>query len=303
MKTWKIVSSILSIVLFVLVFSLIFSDSTIIAKKKTKLSAKTKTIYKGKTAKIKILNNKKKVKWSVSNKKIKIVKKSKKYAKIKGVKKGTSYLKAKIGRKTYKCKIKVKKKKDKENTYEEKPTIENIEYKIYNSGKSLVGIFTNQNGVDVTMQVRIFYYLNGSIVDVEENTNYAFESGSSCALEFESPVGYYDTYKANLTVKKGSNLICKSSEISVDFNYGYDEVIVKAINNSKTTLSFVTIAVVFYDEYGGVIGYDYGYADCKIGGSVDYLKFYFPYDDNYDTVIPERCEVFVNNAYTYTWIK
>lgn len=79
------------------------------AASKVKLSATKKTMYVGKTTKITLKNNKKKVKWSVSNGKVKIVKSTKQYVKIKAVKKGTVTLKAKVGKKTYKCKITVKK--------------------------------------------------------------------------------------------------------------------------------------------------------------------------------------------------
>lgn len=86
------------------------------AKKKVKLNSTKKTIYVGNTCTIKLLNNSKSVKWSTSNKNIKITKKSKKSATIKGVKNGTSYLKAKVGKKTYKCKVMIKKKTPKKGT-------------------------------------------------------------------------------------------------------------------------------------------------------------------------------------------
>lgn len=75
------------------------------AKREVSISPSEKTIAVGKTVTIKLKNNSKKVKWSTSNKKIKILSKSNKQAKIKGIKKGTSYVKAKVGGKTYKCKI------------------------------------------------------------------------------------------------------------------------------------------------------------------------------------------------------
>ena len=72
-----------------------------------KLNAATQTLQVGDSTKVKITGTKKTVKWSVSNSCIKITKKAKKYAKIKAVKAGNSFLKAKIGNKTYKCKITV----------------------------------------------------------------------------------------------------------------------------------------------------------------------------------------------------
>ena len=98
MKNKKITSLIL---VFALMLSLFPSVS---ASAKAKLSATSKTLTVGKTATIKITGEKS-AKWSVSNGKIRIVKSTKTYAKIKAVSKGTSYLKAKVGNKTYKCKI------------------------------------------------------------------------------------------------------------------------------------------------------------------------------------------------------
>ena len=98
MKNKKITSLIL---VFALMLSLFPSVS---ASAKAKLSATSKTLTVGKTATIKITGSKS-AKWYVSNGKIRIVKSTKTYAKIKAVSKGTSYLKAKVGNKTYKCKI------------------------------------------------------------------------------------------------------------------------------------------------------------------------------------------------------
>ena len=81
------------------------------AESSVKLSASKKTIRVGKTVKISLKNNTKKVKWSVSNDKVKIVEKTNQYVKIKGVKKGTTVLKAKVGKKIYKCTVTVKAKK------------------------------------------------------------------------------------------------------------------------------------------------------------------------------------------------
>ena len=93
----------------ILLVAILLLPSNVYAKKKVKLSNTKKTVTVGKTATIKLLNNSKSVKWSTTNGKIKIIKKTKKYAKIKGVKAGNAYLKAKVGGKTYKCKVTVKK--------------------------------------------------------------------------------------------------------------------------------------------------------------------------------------------------
>ena len=84
------------------------------AASQPEFTKKTITIVKGKTKKIKVLNAKRRVKWSTTNKKIAYVRKKngkkKQIAVIKaGKKTGTCYIKAKIGKKTIKCKVTVKK--------------------------------------------------------------------------------------------------------------------------------------------------------------------------------------------------
>ena len=67
----RIVAVMLSIMM---VFTLV-PLSSVNAASKAKLNKKSATIYVGKTVQLKVNNNKKKVKWSTSNKKIAIVNK------------------------------------------------------------------------------------------------------------------------------------------------------------------------------------------------------------------------------------
>jgi hypothetical protein len=83
------------------------------------------------------------VKWSVSNSKIKIVKQTNQYVKIKAVKNGSATLKAKVGKKTYACKITVKAKK--------KLTPEQAERKLYKwlvaNNKDVKGAYLRYEGI------------------------------------------------------------------------------------------------------------------------------------------------------------
>lgn len=87
--------------------------SNVEAKAKPKLNKKKVTIKVGKTKKLKIKNVKgKKVRWKTSNKKVVKVKKVGKYAvKLTGKKAGTATITAKVGKKSFKCKVTVKKAK------------------------------------------------------------------------------------------------------------------------------------------------------------------------------------------------
>lgn len=89
----------------------ICNQGQMVEAKQVKLSKKTATTTVGKQITIKLKNNKKKVKWTVSDKiVISIVKKSKKQVVVKGKKEGTAKVIAKIGKKRYKCTVTVKSK-------------------------------------------------------------------------------------------------------------------------------------------------------------------------------------------------
>lgn len=84
------------VVVFVFV-SMLSGTEIASAATKLKVTAAKRTIYVGKTVKLKANRN---VKWSVSKKKIaKLTKKKKKSVTVKGLKPGTVYVKAKAGKK------------------------------------------------------------------------------------------------------------------------------------------------------------------------------------------------------------
>ena len=107
MKNTK--KSLVLLLIFVLALSL-FPQSVFAAKKKVKLNKKTVTVNVGKTVKIKLKNNKKKVKWTVisGKKNVSLSKKGKTSVTIKGKKAGKAKVQAKIGKKKYVCKVTVK---------------------------------------------------------------------------------------------------------------------------------------------------------------------------------------------------
>ena len=110
-------------IVLVIVLAFSVTPDSVFAAKKAKISKTKATIYVGKTNKLKVKNNKKKVKWSTSNKKVAKVSKK---GKVKGIKAGKATITAKVGKKAYKCKIKVKKKRNKKSNIK-KPVIKPAE--------------------------------------------------------------------------------------------------------------------------------------------------------------------------------
>lgn len=98
--------NLLIFIFMALALSLTFSSKSNAAM----LSVSKNKVQNGSTLRIDLYfyYGKAKPKWSVSNKKAKIVSKGKKWCKIKAKKTGTVYVKCKIGKKTYKKKITIK---------------------------------------------------------------------------------------------------------------------------------------------------------------------------------------------------
>ncbi|MDY2922637.1 MAG: Ig-like domain-containing protein, partial [Eubacterium sp.] len=120
MKQRKIVSFSL---IFALILGMLIAPNQADAKKKKKVALnKTKlTLTVGKSYKLKLKNNKKKIKWTSSKKKVATVSKT---GKVKAKKAGTARITAKVGKKKYVCKVTVKnKKKTTKTTTTKKPTV------------------------------------------------------------------------------------------------------------------------------------------------------------------------------------
>lgn len=93
-------------IILVVVMTFSVAPQNVFAAKKVKLNKTKATIYVGKTIQLKVLNNKKGVKWSTSNKKVATVTKK---GKVKGIKAGKATITVRISKKKYKCVITVKK--------------------------------------------------------------------------------------------------------------------------------------------------------------------------------------------------
>ena len=115
--------SLVLLLIFAMALSLL-PQSAFAAKKKVKLNKKTVTVNVGKTVKIKLQNNKKKVKWTVTSgkKHVTLSKKKKTSVTIKGKKAGNAKVQAKVGKKKYVCKVTVKNKTNKSCVATQKPT-------------------------------------------------------------------------------------------------------------------------------------------------------------------------------------
>ena len=239
-----------------------------------KINKKKATLKVGQTLQLKVTGTKGKVKWTSSKKSVATVSSK---GRVKAKKKGSATITAKIGKKNV------------------------VSYHAESTPYGAVAILENHYDHAVDLTVEFIYYLNGTMVGVDKDYNFAFAAHSKCALQGWNSDKTWDSFKINLNIKKASSsVITNNSGIHYSANFGNRNVVVKVDNNGRKN-AFTTIAIVFYKN-GRIVGYDDRNADVKNPGSTAYLEFDFPFDRNFEDIIPDKFEVYVNDSYTYSWM-
>lgn len=296
MKRNKKILTIITILLLVVCMAVPVSAAGKINKKKA-------TLKVGQTLQLKVTGTKGKVKWTSSKKSVATVSSK---GRVKAKKKGSATITAKVGKKKYTCKVTVKKASNGNGGFGGNPSTNNsgkkniVTYHAESTPYGAVAILENHYDYAVNLTVEFVYYLNGTIVGIEKDYNYAFAAHSKCALQGWNHDKTWDSFKINLKIEKASNTITNNSGIRYSSNFGDNNVIVEVKNVGRKNYS-TQIGVVFYRN-GRIVGYNYNYAHVENPGSTAYLEFNFPYDRDYDDIIPDRYEVYVNNSYTYSWM-
>ena len=269
-----------------------------------KINKKKATLKVGQTLQLKVTGTKGKVKWTSSKKSVATVSSK---GRVKAKKKGSATITAKIGKKKYTCKVTVKKASNGNGGFWGKTNANNsgkkkvVCYHAESTPYGAVAILENHYDHAVDLTVEFIYYLNGTMVGVDKDYNFAFAAHSKCALQGWNSDKTWDSFKINLNIKKASSsVITNNSGIHYSANFGNRNVVVKVDNNGRKN-AFTTIAIVFYKN-GRIVGYDDRNADVKNPGSTAYLEFDFPFDRNFEDIIPDKFEVYVNDSYTYSWM-
>lgn len=200
MITKKIAILLVMALLMTSISTISATPTTVLAKtKKVKLSKTKATVYVGKTVTLKLKNNKKKVKWSTSNKKVATVTKK---GKVKGKKAGKATITATVGKKKYKCKVIVKTNKKSKNIQETLPTyaVEISNNLDATSAYDKISITIKNTGIETIFlgnytdlqekYMKVYNVLAGSILYQSNETGYCLipattiYSGESKTLEF-----------------------------------------------------------------------------------------------------------------------
>ena len=262
-----------------------------------KLSKSKATMYVGDSITLKVSGTKKSVTWSSSKKSVATVSSK---GKVTAKKTGSATITAKVSGKSYTCKVTVKDKFSADNA------AKSLKCKYYEYSEGVVAVITNNYSYNIDLTgTAVFYDSSDKMLDKSADYNYCLAKGATCVLFFRTPYDSdfnyvdYSTYKVNYSCRE-SIAINKSSDIEINYNDGTDNVMVEVTNKGDEKIDAATIAIIFFKE-GNVIGYDYSYANCEEPGTSAYLDFDYPYDENYDRIVPDDYEIYLNFAYAYKW--
>ncbi len=298
MKKRRSVTKLLSAILILM---LAVAAIPLRAEAAVRISRSSKVLFAGESFSLYVTGSSAKVKWSSSNKKVATVTQK---GRVSAKQTGTATITAKAGKKSLKCTVTVK------NKFSASDAAKKISCTLHNTGTGVVAILKNNNKITVSLQATMAFYAGGQMLDTSIDTNYAFESGTECALFFNAPkdenfdIVSYDDYKITMSVREVSDsLVCDSRKISVTSNFGTNNISAEITNNSGKNLSTIIVSCVYYDTSGATIGYSHQYVKCKTNGSTDYVTYTFPRDENREFIIPASHKMYVNCAYRYTWEK
>lgn len=283
-------------VFFATILCLILASPATAYSATIKLNKTKLTLNEGQSYTLKLSGTSKTVKWSTSNKKVATVSQK---GIVKAVSPGSATITAKVSNKKYQCKVTVK------EVFNSKKAIKSLESQDFASEKGVIQIVKNNYSFPMQLDATIVYYDSGDLMlGTSSAYNYYFEKGKECVFYFYPPVDKnfntvpYDHYKISYYASPIKRMKSNLKDIKIDSNIGADNVMVEVTNDGNSACEFTLIYIIFYKD-GEIVDVDYQYADVNEPGSVDYLEFSFPYDDNFETVEIDDYSIYVNYSYLY----
>ena len=227
------------------------------ASAKVAISKSKQTLYVGQSLKLSVKGTKFSVKWSTSNKKVATVSKGNVVAK----KAGTSKITAKVGKKSYVCKV----------------TVKNLSL----TKTNLVLYEGNSKTIKLTGAYKTVKWStsNKSIATVSKGKIVAKKAGSAVIKAKHNG----KTYSCKVTVKSSFNPSTGASKISYKSYKLTDGVFLIAKNNYSYSMS-VTARITYFDSAGNIIFTTTDDNYCFEPNSTSTFHFCNPYDTDYNDV-------------------
>ncbi len=269
-----------------------------------KMNKSSISLNKGKNYQLKMQNTKQKYKWSSKDKSIASVSSN---GKVTGKKTGTTYIYAKSSSgKKFKCKITVKNNSNNfssgtnSNSTNKYPTPSksSVTYHAEATPRGEVVILQNHNNYAVSADLSCAFYLNNRMVTVRKQYNtIVIEPHMKYATLMDCNDIQWDSVKINLNLTNVSFFDFNAKNVSYTPSLGSNSVFLTVTNKGKTNPG-AHMAVVYYKN-NKIIGCDDAlFANIQNKGDTDYLESSFPMDDDWNYIVPDRYEVYVNMCYT-----
>lgn len=258
------------IAVFVLVVSLMPVSASAATPRLNKTS---KTLKVGQTYTLKVLNNKKAVKWSSSNKSVATVSSK---GKVSAKSTGKATITAKVAKKTYKCKITVKK----------AISMDNIVYTTEEWNGMLIMKITNHNDYPVYLETTaVFFDTSHSPVSSDSEESRCMEPGEFTTVCFEEPYdpdeekALFETYELHSKIYEASPSKSYIKDIDTsDVTFSPEKIVVRAKNNSDSFINLCKLCIFMYDESGKLIRYQEEYVDDMNPDETAYVSFDYPWE-------------------------
>ncbi len=235
------------------------------------------------------------VKWSSSNSAVAMVDSN---GVVTGKSMGEAVITAVCNGLTATCDVEVKR------NFIEQDAVQNLSYTTYYIDGGRLLFIKNNYKYPMELWVEcLFYNSNGVLIAKRDDMHCdILESGRECvivnwnALDSNADDIQYSSYKLNFRASEPYDE-GNASMISCQGHYGVDNVMVTVQNNDNVE-AFPTIAIVFY-KGGKIVGYDDEIVGRMMPNITQNIQFDFPYDSEYNAIIPDDFKLYVNSSYRY----
>ena len=291
----------------ILVFAIVLTLTPMQANaaKKAKLNKSKLSLYVGKSYTLKLKNNKKKIKWSSSKKKVATVSSK---GKVKAKKKGSCKITAKVGKKKYVCKVKVKKANKRSSNITPSPT--NYKNNFTPTTKPISTQTPNITSPEPTEKPTITpspepsatptaipdYTLHNPTVDDKTSVWDLIEFGSF-PQSLYTPIKEPDNPEDNVTYidSDGTSYLCRSKSVTTSKRVLNEETQTYETINTTTTN-------YYYYKYEPIQWRVLNVSDGKALLLADKCLDYSPYHSTWEEVTWETCSLrkYLNSKFKET---
>ena len=251
----KKIKKICIIIFTVMIFAVSIPSTN--ASAKVAISKSKQTLYVGQSLKLSVTGTKSSVKWSTSDKRVATVSKGNVLAK----KAGTAKITAKIGKKSYVCKVTVK-----------NLSLTNTNLVLYEGNTKAIKLTGAYKKVSWSTS-------NNSIATVSNGKIVAKKVGTAVINAKHNG----KTYSCKVTVKSSFNSSTGISKISYNSYKLSDGVFVIAKNNYSYSM-YVTAIITYFDSSGNLIFTTEDDNFCFEPNATSTFHFCNPYDRDYNDV-------------------